>query len=520
MTDHPDQAAWRLARAGRYAEAAAALADRPLERARLAGAVGWSGVAYAAALEAIAADPTAPEPLLLALELALGRRQMGLAEGHQTALAQLGAHNVAAAGPAAPVPRSDAPHRWRGEWPTAIALAEATLADNPASSEALLTLGLARIAADDWSGALPWLDRALAADPRLAEAYAWRAEAQFRRGDVGAAHRELDQATVCADGFSLAAALLRLHISPAGANAGRLDPVLPALCALDPAIAAAQGAQRHQLAQQAIAPTLAALAWNRSTTVTLGSGDQLRPVELPASARHRCRQALEQAYLLPQTVEPTLLDLVAQCPDSSLPLAYLGEWRLWLGNLAGAEAALQAAIAQWRQTRWAYAGLATVALLRGDLDQAERWLDTGRQVMGDEGPPWVVLRGELAWLRGQLPQAKVLLLQAVARQSTRMTAWVLLGLCQRDAGDVGGLAATWAHLTDCAPGMCSDASAVDPEPGAALQALRAMVHGCRSSSMTVYTTGDAVRVVRSEPGRAAAVARMVAGRVARFTQSR
>ena len=500
-------AAWALAAQGRYAAALDGLlaADRYAEALQLAGAVGWTSEAYAVATAWAAADATAPDPHHAALRLARQRQQPALVAQH---LAQLAALGVAQ--PVAPAqPDAATLHRWRGDFAAALAAAP-----DPDGPSALLTLALQAIAADDWPAARANLDRALDADPRMAEAYNWRAEANHKGGDVAGSHADLDQAAICANEFSLATALLRLHISPAGANAGRLDPVLPALCALHPPIAAAEGAHRYMLVQQAIGPTLQLLGWNRSTTVTVGTGDALRHVDVPASPRYRSRQALELAHLLPHAVQPALQDLVARCPESALPLAYLGEWRLFVGDLAGAETALQAAIAQWRQTRWAYAGLATVRLLRGELDDAQRWLDLGRQEMAGEGPPWMVLRGELAWMRGQLPQALTMIQQAVAKQPGRIAARVLLAMVQRDGGDKAALAETVAALADGAPGLASDArTRAGEDAGDQLAAMHAMLRGCRSSSLTVYHAAERCRVVRWHPGQLAIVGRLVAGRM-------
>lgn len=519
--------AWLLALCGDFADAAAVLAaaagrDPKLygELVRLCDAVGWEASALRAAQAWMAVQPDHPQPRQKIAQL-LARRglaepwpadplQRALAVGDWQAAENLG-HGLPLA-------------RWRGQTELAGKLAAAALQTNAGDAEAWLTLGVLAAHTGDDAAALGHLDRTLAADPRQFEALCWRAELHLRRGDLPACHRDLDAAAIAAPGFCLPAAILRLLASDDGANMGRLDAVAAAFAQMWPQrYAKAQTMQQTwQLAQNDLRPALQRLGLNRGRYLTLDTGAALRRFDPPPSPRHRSRQILESAHVLPPSeVTAALQDHAETAPHSPLPLAYAGEWQLWLGQLDAAEKLLQRALDRWQFTRWPHAGLATVALLRGQFAPAVRWLDLGRQRMGGEGPPWLVARGEIAWRQGRSQQAIEFLSAAVQRQNRRAAAWVVLGLADPARADT---CAGW--LQDAVPALWSDArklaQAGDPQrqPSSAqlLQAALGLLRGCRASSLSVYAPPwlgpDQVHAVRAEPGRWAAVRQAALGRVA------
>ena len=405
--------------------------------------------------------------------------------------------------------------RWRGNWPSASSMALRALLTSPTCTTARLTLAVAAFVQADYRAALTELNTALTVDSTLAEAYAWRARCHVELGDAGQAQRDLDLCTLHSDGFSLPATLLRVMWTPAAANYGRFDSLLPALNQLWPAqLRNCTGEdQVCTQAQALLQPTLDLLGHNLSTLTTLGSGQTLRRHSVAPSARHRARQALECARDQPvQLVTQALHSAVVDHPYSPLPLAYAGEWQLWLGNYTQAEQVLRQALQQWPHTRWPHAGMATVTMLQGDLTAGLAWLDLGRQRLASEGPAWLMLRGEIAWRQGRMAQAAELLEQAVARQPTRTAAQLALGLARADQGDDGGLLRAVQWLAACVPALFSDArrlaeseAAADPAGNRAIVAKALeMMRGCRSSSMTVYTApwhpDHRVMVVRPQVG--------------------
>ncbi|MSQ83936.1 MAG: tetratricopeptide repeat protein [Myxococcales bacterium] len=387
--------------------------------------------------------------------------------------------------------------RWRGQWQLATAMAQRALVTSPSCPTAHLTLAVATFVQADYRAALTELNTALAVDSTLAEAYAWRARCYAELGDPRQAQRDLDLCTLHSDGFSLPATLLRVMWTPVAANYGRFDSLLPALNQLWPAqLGSCTGEEQVcAQAQALLQPTLELLGHNLSTLTTLGSGQTLRRQAVAPSARHCARQAIECARDQPvQLVTQVLHSAVVDHSYSPLPLAYAGEWQLWLGNYTQAEQVLRQALQQWPHTRWPHAGMATLAMLQGDLTAGLAWLDLGRQRLASEGPAWLMLRGEIGWRQGRNVQAVELLNQAVARQPTRTAAQLALGLACADQGDEAGLLRAVQWLSACVPALFSDARRLAESEAAgapagdraiATKALE-MVRGCRSSSMTVY----------------------------------
>ena len=402
--------------------------------------------------------------------------------------------------------------RWRGDWPLVRDLAgvfarqfsSAPLVQQPETADEMwqrarvvLSLGVAAATQGDPAAALAHVDQALSLAPQFAEALAFRGAWRLQAGDTAGGLADLDQAGIHSPAFSLPVALLRLRHSASGANVGRLETVAPAVAALVP-----NGpVPPNWLALEAEIPALLqSIGTNFSRYPTVGAEQDLRRVAVPASPRYRCRQALDWALLVPPAeVTAHLAQIVQEHPYSSVALAYAGEWQLWLGHLDAAEALLHAALDHWAHTRWPHAGLATVAVLRGDHAEAERWLDLGRQRMGGEGPPWLLLRAELAWRRRLLNEGCALAEAAVARQPGRTAAWLILGLAEFDRGGTtrgeqaaqavaAGVPALWLAAERVA--VVADPTQIPSQRTRLAAALRLM-RGCRSSSLAVFAASDA-----------------------------
>lgn len=488
--------------------------DRAVQVARAVAGEGAADPAWTALLRD---QPHRPAAVRAALLVA-----MGAADGAEAILAA--ATFGGAAGPDAHAALARL-QRWRGAHPLALEQANAALAADPNHATALTTRGVLAWRAGDFAAAVDWLTRAVAADPAADEALAWLARAHLHLGDRDGAQLALDRCVIAAQAFSLPAALVRLQASDAGATAGRMEGVLPALLALWPdRLQGLTGASLWRAAEALIAPTLDRLGDNMSDQTTLDRGAQLQRWIPPPSPRHACRAVLEAAHVATVGEVTAALDsLVERHPTSPIPLAYAGEWQLWLGDLARAERLLRAAVERWPWVRWPHAGLATVHVLRGDQDEALRWLDLGRQRLGSEGPPWQVLRGEIAWRCGRVQAAVDHLQRAVAAQPARVAAQALLGLARHDQGDATAAGRAVAWLADAAPGLHGDAARTagpKADDRAVLQACLALSRGCRASSLAAYAAvwhaPRALVAVRAQPGRGARALAVVARRLASF----
>ncbi|MBM4345477.1 MAG: tetratricopeptide repeat protein, partial [Deltaproteobacteria bacterium] len=416
----------------------------------VARAVAGCAAADPAWVAALADQPHRPPAAQAALAIAIG--QVATAEAILDAALDRGDPGADTRGARATL------HRWRGDAESAERQALLALASDPGNATAHATLGALACRSGRFDAAVDHLARAAASDPADDEALAWLARAHLGRGDRDRAQAALDRCVLAARGFSLPAALLRLLASDAGPTVGRMEGVLPALLALWPdRLRGLDGEALWRAAEALLGPTLDRLGNNLSDQTSLGQGRELVRWTPPPSPRHACRGVLEAAHVAAAEEVTLALDaLIAAHPTSPIPLAYAGEWQLWIGDLDCADRCLRAAVDRWPWVRWPHAGLATVRLLRGEFSEALRWLDLGRQRLGGEGPPWQVLRGEIAWRQGRLDAAVDHLRRAVAAQPSRVAAQVLLGLAGGDRGDRQAAAGAVAWLADAAPGLHGD----------------------------------------------------------------
>ena len=356
----------------------------------------------------------------------------------------------------------------------------------------------------------------LSGDYRL---HLWRGEALLRLDRRPEAHRALTAASMSSDGFLAVAWVLRLLLAlrerrPLPGRDGEVRGLLAAIsAAADEPELRLRGDVDADIA--ALERALLLLAGNRSTTPTVhvsGSLRRLGPIE---GERRAAREALQRIRGGAEAEALAALDaVVRRFPDHALPEAHRGELLLWLGLVAESRAALNRAIAISAQTRWAYVGLAGLALLEHDPDSALTISAAGVKTMNaSTGPAVYMVRGEALLRLARPDEAIADLEQAVALSPGRLAAHIALALARQARGEPPeALAPLHRALLARAPGLCSDAARAlglplwshrDRLPGADLmqavleQALR-MMQGNRSASLVTYrTAAGALRFVAS-----------------------
>ena len=503
-----------------------------MERATLAAQVPESGpagplahradeVADAVARACALAGPAPPLPYLLAGAAALTR--VGRLDAAEALL------RAAGDDPEALLERAERA-LWRDDHAEARALAERLPEHDPALllgrrrilgalavrerrfEDALVQLGEPRHHGGSDFGS----DNAgLAGDYRL---HLWRGEALLRLDRRPEAHRALTAASMASDGFLPVAWVLRLLLAlregrPLPGRDGELRGLLAA-------ITAAAGASDALLLRGDVAAdittlerALALLAGNRSTTPTILVAGALRPLGPIEGERRASREALQRLRGGSGSDALAALDaVVRRFPDHALPEAHRGEVLLWLGRPAEARAALERAIAIAAQTRWAYVGLATVALLEHDPARSLAISEEGIRTMNlTTGPAVYMARGEALLHLGRLDEARAELEQAVALSPGRLAAHIALALVHQARGEPPErLAPLHRALLDRAPGLCSDAAQTlgltlwqhrDRLPGPdvmqpVLTTALGLMQGNRSATQVTYLgPGQALRFV-------------------------
>ena len=356
----------------------------------------------------------------------------------------------------------------------------------------------------------------LSGDYRL---HLWRGEALLRLDRRPEAHRALTAASMSSDGFLAVAWVLRLLLAlrerrPLPGRDGEVRGLLAAIsAAADEPELRLRGDVDADIA--ALERALLLLAGNRSTTPTVhvsGSLRRLGPIE---GERRAAREALQRIRGGAEAEALAALDaVVRRFPDHALPEAHRGELLLWLGLVAESRAALNRAIAISAQTRWAYVGLAGLALLEHDPDSALTISAAGVKTMNaSTGPAVYMVRGEALLRLARPDEAIADLEQAVALSPGRLAAHIALALARQARGEPPeALAPLHRALLARAPGLCSDAARALgvplwshrdrlPEPArmqAVLEQALRMMQGNRSASLVTYRTAEgALRFVAS-----------------------
>lgn len=178
----------------------------------------------------------------------------------------------------------------------------------------------------------------------------------------------------------------------------------------------------------------AQLGGNRSSTPTrrVISADgeaRLESWRLPANDRQASSQLLHRlGQEEPEEILRKFELLASRFPRSPFPFTYQGELRLWLGDYRGAQTNFEEALRR-RSTRWAYVGLAAIAMLEGRTLRARRWFAEGSARFGELlSATTYVYRGEQRRRLGDYPRALLDLELAVRYRPHRVGARMNLAL--------------------------------------------------------------------------------------------
>jgi tetratricopeptide (TPR) repeat protein len=406
-------------------------------------------------------------------------------------------------------------HGWAGDYEAAAAASEAALALDGECGPALRMRGALECLAGDHQRAIATLERAIELDASDYQAHVWLSEAYLRTKRYDEAHAQLHHGTMNAGGFLFVAWLLRFLIvayeseqNPATLPAQRTEEFAAALRELCPELAdECLRTRDFQATVAAVEAAITALRGNRSVHATHVVDGGLQRLHARTGCRHECRWALQ--LLRVATGEECLerfADIIERYPGSSLPHCHRGELKLWLGDYEGGEADLRRAIAIVKGTRWAWIGLSTLGLLRGDYRFTLDINAEGIRVMNDtEGPAVYVYRGEAKRELGRLDEAIAELEAALKWHPARASATINLALAYQAAGRSEEFEALWLRLRDeQAPGLLSDAAHElgltiffdqdgDEQPSVAdevavLEHALEMMGGNRSSGLISYHT--------------------------------
>jgi tetratricopeptide (TPR) repeat protein len=413
---------------------------------------------------------------------------------------------------------------WQGDADAVLAAAARVLANDPDCAAAHRLRGGALVLRQRYADALAALDCAIAGDAADAAAHSFRAEALLRLGRLPEARAALERhpsrEDTCYWIRSLLLALVALRQRSGIAGWLRalvrefpnlsLQPRLlvdanyelrRALCALVPdgeALLSRPGARRRRAVLEAALTALRGNRSDRPTAYDVADG-ALRyvPRACPRQASVAVLGLIKTAP--PESVVQAFAAVIAEYPDSSLPVCYRGEVHLWLGNYADARADLEAAIAQRATTRWAYYGLASLANVEGDPRGALAVCARSVRVLRSEAPPIYVHRGEAFRRLGRRDDALRELRLACELGPTRLSARLNLALAEGAAGDGAGETAGYRWLCAHAPGLVSDAGfdlgigewRTDAGPSrderrALLEHMLIMMRGNRASSFATW----------------------------------
>lgn len=387
---------------------------------------------------------------------------------------------------------------------------------------ALRVAGAVDMSLGTWSSGLVNFERALAAEAD-AGTQLWRAEALLRLGRDVEAGEALTAAGVGGREDNFVAGMLRLLLVARARPEARVRPAQVEGFAgalvemglgegLHGTLAAAAGAVEAALRRMR-GSREAPLSWHAEDVPGDRSGEDVPGDRLARLRRFAWRGGPRFAA---RAVLGTIRGagagrvlagferVIAAYPGSGLPVCHRGELRLWLGDVDGAVADLDAALAIAAHTRWAYIGRTMAALLRDDPAAALEEDARGVAVMGGEGPAVYVHRGEALRRLGRPAEAIVALRRAVALHPGRIGAWLNLGLAYAASGQHEGLGAVFERLRERCPGLVSDAArsaaiVAWPDAGghvpagqqeAVLARALALLRGNRSASLVTYFTDE------------------------------
>jgi tetratricopeptide (TPR) repeat protein len=188
--------------------------------------------------------------------------------------------------------------------------------------------------------------------------------------------------------------------------------------------------------------------------------------------------------------------LIAEYPGSAHPYCYRGELLLWLGRYDEAEEDFRRAHAISHLRRWAYVGLAAVALLRGRPQDTLAIAQQCEAACGpNSGATLGVYVGEAQRTLGHRRRAIRTLDAALAARPTRLGARINRALVEIGRNGEQLRADAWRHVCAAGPGLAAAAdddvsAAGQGDHAARLRACLARMLGNRSSSILSYVDLD------------------------------
>jgi len=408
---------------------------------------------------------------------------------------------------------------WHGDDEAADSFATRALERDPVCAAALRVRGICALRRQRVEDALRCFDSALGAAPADAETRVWRARALFLLDRPAEAECDLDEALRLGRGFYLAAELVRFQQEAArvlrferGRTDGRtglprqlVEPAIAFLRHIRSDAAVILTSEDADAQHSLLTEGLDALGANYSILTTLRRHGHLERVPV-SFIREEARAALETIRVLsPREVRTRLEQIIARYPESSLPICYLGELYVWLGDVGAARQWLHRAIEHTRTTRWAYIGLGACELIEGQYEKALDMLALGvERLENTTGPAVYPHRAEALRRLGRFDAARADLERALDATPRRLSAWINLALLEAAVGDAPALGRAFEQVRQRAAGLMADAAEDigeaawldgDAVPSAAVQRrllerMLVMLRGNRATGLVTYFRTD------------------------------
>ncbi len=410
---------------------------------------------------------------------------------------------------------------WSGESAAARRIALAGT-ERPADCAALhRLLAATALVEHDLDTAEKEASHAIELDADDAESHFVLGRTLLERGDARGALTHIDRGLMLEQGFSFGGRLLRLLASiqagdqPVRLSGYVLGEVAHGLREIDPSAPAPGLGATAAETQTRLHDALSRLGGNLSSTPTFLESGSLRRLSTRTSPRHASRRALELIRVLPpDEVVARFDDVMAQFPESPLPICHRGELHLWLGDYSRAHADFDAALRIDDETRFAWIGLAAVALLEARPQEALEIAARGVRAMHDtEGPALFVYRGAAYRAVGDFDRAELDIERALELNPTRLAAHLERALLHAARNQNELLLDVFERIRVRAPAMVACAAAelgLDTSAGVTPEAARRVVDHClvmlrgnRSSTcVTFFTAAGQLRAVAPYPSSA------------------
>ena len=290
----------------------------------------------------------------------------------------------------------------------------------------------------------------------------WHAELLLRRGELEAAQDLLTKVQNDVPNY-LAAKLIGVLVKDQRdgeewATSSAFDGLLEGqIQALGVELTIADDRVDAEQLRTATTQALQRLSGNRTPFPSIVDGGELRRVLIPASPRHRAREAQHRAPWLGlgATIEHTGAEL-ARIGSHPIGECYAAELDLWSGDYVTAENKFQEILRRVQRTVWAWIGLGASQILLGRPDEGLESIDQGVRTVGFKGATVAIYRGEALYRLGRHEEAEAELAEACRTQPGRMSAWVLRVLVSEALGLADERDKAFGHLDTHASALLSD----------------------------------------------------------------